>query len=165
MTLELDLLPTDLHINRDHPLIKEYLPTKFEASGEKNSWVISYRRCRRPINKIFDFDLWPTDLNIKDRQLIKDYPPTKFEASETKRSWFISCTRLRDTDIPTYRPTDMCSAIYPSFFEGGIIRNHEQYKYKTKSTPTQITLLQDLRSGPYCLWQNNKYTIIMSQIR
>ena len=30
-----DLLPTDLNINRDHLLIMDYLPTKFEASGTK----------------------------------------------------------------------------------------------------------------------------------
>ena len=37
-------LPTDLNINRGHLLIKEYLPTKFEASGAKRSWVISCTR-------------------------------------------------------------------------------------------------------------------------
>ena len=37
MTFDLDLLPTDLNINRDHLLIKDYLPTKFEASGAKPS--------------------------------------------------------------------------------------------------------------------------------
>ena len=31
----LDLLPTDLNINRGHLLIKDYLPTKFEAFGAK----------------------------------------------------------------------------------------------------------------------------------
>ena len=29
MTFDLDLWPTDLEINRDHLLIKDYLPTKF----------------------------------------------------------------------------------------------------------------------------------------
>ena len=37
MTFDLDLLPTDLKINRDHLLIKDYLPTKFEASRAKPS--------------------------------------------------------------------------------------------------------------------------------
>ena len=37
MTLDLDLWPTDLKINRDHLLTKDYLPTKFEASGAKRS--------------------------------------------------------------------------------------------------------------------------------
>ena len=49
-----DLWPTDLHINRDHLLIKDYLPTKFEASGTKRSWVISCTRLRDtdiPTNK------------------------------------------------------------------------------------------------------------------
>ena len=69
------------------------------------------------IGLTFDLDLWPTDLNInRDRLLIKDYLPTKFGVSGAKPSGVISCTRLRDTDIPT----DMCNAICPSFFEGGI---------------------------------------------
>ena len=46
MTFDLDLWPTDLKINRDHLLIKDYLPTKFEASGAKCSWVISCTRLR-----------------------------------------------------------------------------------------------------------------------
>ena len=39
-----DLEPTDLKINRDHLLIKDYLPTKFEASGAKPSFFfLSYQ--------------------------------------------------------------------------------------------------------------------------
>ena len=38
--------PTDLSINRDHLLIKDYLPNKFEAPGPKRSWVISCTRLR-----------------------------------------------------------------------------------------------------------------------
>ena len=113
----LDLWPTDLVINRDHLLIKDYLPTKFEASGAKRSWVISctrYRRSTWPLTLTFD-------LNInRDHLLIKDYLPTKFEGSEAKCSWVISCTRLRGTDIPTDGPTDMCNAICPPFSKGGI---------------------------------------------
>ena len=41
MTFDLDLWPTDLKINRDHLLIKDYLPTKFEASGAKR--FLSYQ--------------------------------------------------------------------------------------------------------------------------
>ena len=33
LTFDTDLWPTDLNINRGHVLIKDYLPTKFEASG------------------------------------------------------------------------------------------------------------------------------------
>ena len=70
----------------------------------------------------FDLDLWPTDLKInRDHLLTKDYLPTKFEACGAKRYWVISCTRLRDTDIPTYRPTDrQVQSNMPSFFKGGI---------------------------------------------
>ena len=149
---DLDLWPTELKINRSHLLIKDYLPTKFEASGAQRSCVISCTRWSKlawhltlnlltwisigiiysprtiyqPSLKLLwqsvlefsvaqgevdwhdlDLDLWPTDLKInRDHLLTKDYLPTKFEASGAKRSWVISCTRLRDTDIPTYRPTD-----------------------------------------------------------
>ena len=61
MTFDLDLWPTDLTINRDHLLIKDYLPTKFEASGAKRSWVISCTRLR-------DTDIqtdWPTDRHVQ----------------------------------------------------------------------------------------------------
>ena len=46
MTFDLDLWPTDLNINRGHLLIKDYLPTKFEASWAKHSWVISCTRLK-----------------------------------------------------------------------------------------------------------------------
>ena len=111
--------PTDLDINRDHLLIKDYVPTKFEASRAKRSWIISCTRCGRP--------RWPLTLTLdlnsnRDYLLIMDYIPTKFEASWAKPSWVISCTRLRGIDIrPTDRQTDMCKAIpvCPSFFERG----------------------------------------------
>ena len=112
--LDLDLWPTDLTIPRDHLLIKDYLPTKFEASGEKRSWVIRCKLCGNwniilwncscfatIVHKVwksdmtFDLDLWPTDLTIpRDHLLIKDYLPTKFEASGAKHSWVIRCTRF-----------------------------------------------------------------------
>ena len=37
LTFDLDLSPSDLNIDRGHLLIKDYLPTKFEASGAKRS--------------------------------------------------------------------------------------------------------------------------------
>ena len=46
LTFDLYLWPTDLKINRNHVLIKDYLPTKFEASGANPSWVISCTRLR-----------------------------------------------------------------------------------------------------------------------
>ena len=51
----LDLRPTNLNIDRGHLLIKDYLPTKFEASGAKRSWVISCTRWRR-LGMTFDLD-------------------------------------------------------------------------------------------------------------
>ena len=50
-----DLWPTDLNINRDHLLIKDYLPTKFEASGAKHSLVIS---CTRYGQSIWPLTYW-----------------------------------------------------------------------------------------------------------
>ena len=72
------------------------------------------------------FDLGPTDLKINRGHLLtKDYLPTKFEASWAKHSWVISCTRLKDTDIPTdrptYRPTG-AKQYAPPFSKGGIIK-------------------------------------------
>ena len=97
MTFDLDLWPTDLNINRGHLLIKDYLPTKFEASGAKHSWVI---RCTR----LRDTDIL-TDIPTYMCKAIcpsffkgghnKDYLPTKFEASLAKRSWVIRGTRCR----------------------------------------------------------------------
>ena len=101
---------------RDHLLINDFLPTKFEASGAKNYWIISCTVCGRP-RWTFDLDLRPTDLNIiRDHLLIKDYLPTKFEASVAKPSCVISCTRLREIDIPM----DMCKATAPPSSKGCI---------------------------------------------
>ena len=88
---DLWLWPTDLTINRDHLLIKDYLHTEFEAIGTKRCWVI---RCTR-----FERLTWPLtltfDLTInRDHLLIKDYLPTKFEACGAKRCWVIRCTRF-----------------------------------------------------------------------
>ena len=54
LTFDSDLSPTDLNIERDHLLIKDLKPTKYEVSGAKRSRVISYTRLR-------DTDL-PTDM-------------------------------------------------------------------------------------------------------
>ena len=61
MTFDLDLWPTDLTINRDHLLIKDYLPTKFDASGAKRCWAISCTRFERltwPLTLTFDLLTW-----------------------------------------------------------------------------------------------------------
>ena len=75
-----DLWPTDLNINRGHLLIKDYLPTKFEASGARRFWLTRCKRWNRlawPLTLTFDLPTWWP---------IKDYLPTKFEASGAKRS-------------------------------------------------------------------------------
>ena len=48
--------PTDQTINRGHLLIKDNLPTKFEACGAKRSWVISCTRWSRLA--------WPLTLDL-----------------------------------------------------------------------------------------------------
>ena len=59
-----DLWPTDLNINRDHLLInmiKDCLPTKFEASETKRCWTIHCTRCGRltwPLTLTFDLLTW-----------------------------------------------------------------------------------------------------------
>ena len=61
MTFDLALWPTDPNMNRDHLLIKDYLPTKFEASWAKNSWVISCIRWSRQawtLTLTFDLLTW-----------------------------------------------------------------------------------------------------------
>ena len=59
MTYDLDLWPTGL--NMDHLLIKDYLPTKFEASEAGHSWVISctsYGQSTWPLTLTFDLLTW-----------------------------------------------------------------------------------------------------------
>ena len=92
MTFDLDLWPTDLNINRDHLVIKDYLPTEFEASGTKR--FLSYQLHKvGETNMTFDLDLWPTDLTIdRDHLLIMDYLPTKFEVYEMGCCWVIGST-------------------------------------------------------------------------
>ena len=61
MTFDLDLWPTDLTIKKDHLLTKDYLPSKFEASGAKRSWVISCTRWSKlvwPLTLTFDLLTW-----------------------------------------------------------------------------------------------------------
>ena len=97
MTYDLELWSTDLNINRDHLLMKDYLPTKFEASEAKRSWVISctrYGQSTWPLNLTFDL------LTNRDHLLIWDYLPTNVEACRTKHCWVISCTRYRRSTWP-----------------------------------------------------------------
>ena len=94
MTFDLDLWPTDLNIDRDHLLTKDYLPTvpSLKLLGQS---VLELSVAQGEVNwHDLWLDRWPTDLKIsKDHLLTKDYLPTKFEASGAKRSWVISCTR------------------------------------------------------------------------
>ena len=55
------LWPTVLTINRDHLLIKDFLPTKFEASGAKRSRITRCTRFERlawPLTLTFDLLTW-----------------------------------------------------------------------------------------------------------
>ena len=130
MTFDLDLWPTDLNINRGHLLIKDYLPTKFEASRAKRSWVISCTRWSRlawPLTLTFDLLTWISIGVIYSSRTI--YLPSLKLLGQSVLE-LSGCTRLRDTDIPTdrptYRPTDIptyrptCAKQYaPPFSKGG----------------------------------------------
>ena len=61
LTFDLDLSSTELNIDKGHLLNKNYLPTKFEVSGAKRSWVITCTRCGRPtwpLTLTFDLMTW-----------------------------------------------------------------------------------------------------------
>ena len=96
----------------DNLLIKECLPTKFEAS----IWCkvfLSYQ-----LHKIWTINM-TFDLNInRDHLLIKDYLPSKFEASRGKVFFSYQLHKVRG-DRPTDRQTDgHVQRNMPSFFKG-----------------------------------------------
>ena len=116
MTFDLDLWPTDLNINRDHLLIKDYLPTKFEASGAKRSWVIRCTRFGRqtwPLTLTFHLLIW-ISIGIIYLSRTIYLPSLKLLGQSV-----LELSVAQGKGIPTYRPTYMCNAIRPSFFEGG----------------------------------------------
>ena len=119
--------------NRGHLLIKDYPPTKFEASGAKRSWVISCTRWSKlawPLTLTFDLLTWksigiiylPRTIYLPSLKLLGQII---LELS-VAQGYGIPTYRPTDipTDIPTDRhtdiPTDRCKAICPSFFKGGI---------------------------------------------
>ena len=128
---------------------------KFDQYLTKSITALLKYRCLWNTNApLPQHDLWPTDLKInRDHLLIKDYLPTKFEASGSKRSWVISCTRLRETDIPTDRPT--CATQYaPPFSKGDIIIRNSTWNwllsYKLSMTlSTAIKIWREV-SCVYC---------------
>ena len=84
LTFDLDFSHTDLNINRDHLIIKDYLPAKFEASRGGGSFI--ELSVAQGVEGQLYLDLWPTDLNInRDHLLLKDYLPTKFVSPGAKR--------------------------------------------------------------------------------
>ena len=118
MTFDLDLWPTDLNINRDHLLIKDYLPTKFEASGAKRSWVISCTRWSRlawPLTLTFDLLTWISIGVIYSSRTI--YLPSLKLLGQ--RVLELSVAQGKG-DWRTDWPTDMCNAICPPFSKGGM---------------------------------------------
>ena len=123
-----DLWPTDLKINRDHLLTKDYLFTKFEASEAKCSWVIS---CTSEVNW---HDLWPWPLTWKSIRII--YPPRTIYLPSLKLlgQSVIELSVAQGEGLPTYRPTDIptdrqVQSNMPSFFKGG---------YKNFGTPRKV---------------------------
>ena len=110
-----DLWPTDLNINRDHLLIKDYQPTKFEASGAQRSWVISCTNWRRrtwPLTLTFDLLTWLLIGNNHSSWTIY-LPRLKF-----MRWGVVELLYKLFWGLPTDRPT--CAKQYaPSFFRRG----------------------------------------------
>ena len=126
MTFDLDLWPTDLKINRDHLLTKDYLPTKFEASGAKRSWVISCTRWSKlawPLTLTFDLLTWKSIGIIYWPRTI--YLPSLKLLGKALLSYQLHKVKgYRHTDIQTDRPTDQptdrqVQSNMPSFFKGG----------------------------------------------
>ena len=116
MTFDLDLWPNDLNINRGQVLIKDNLPTKFEASGAKRFRVISCTRWSRlawPLTLTFDLLTWLSIGVIYWSRTI--YLPCLKLLGQS----VLELSVAQGWGIPTYRPTDMCKAICPSFFKGG----------------------------------------------
>ena len=138
LTFDLDLWPTGLNINRDHLLIKDYLPTKFEASGAKRSWVISCTRWSRlawPLTLTFDLLTWISIGVIYSSRTIY-LPSLKFlgKAFLSYQLHKVKGYRHTDrhTDRPTYRHTDRyVQSNMPLLFQrgGGIIMGWPQYMY------------------------------------
>ena len=118
LTFDLDLCSTDLNINRDHLLIMDYLPTKFEAYGAKRSWVIRctrFGRLTRPLT--LNLLTWISIGIIYSTRTI--YLPSLKLLGQSVLELSVAQLKVkgyRPTDIPT----DICNAICPSFFEGGI---------------------------------------------
>ena len=123
MTFDLDLWPTDPTINRDHLLIKDYLPTKFEACGAKRSGVISCTRFERltwPLTLTFDLLTWLSiGIIYLPRTTVSTYQVWSLWG---KAFWNYQLHKVkgdRHTDRPTYRPT--CATQYaPPSSKGGI---------------------------------------------
>ena len=117
--------PTDLTIKRDHLLIKDYLPTKFEVSWGKRSWVISCTRWSRlawPLTLTFDLLTWLSIGIIYSSRTI--YLPSWSFWGKAFLSYQLHKVKGYRPTGPTDIPTDMCKAICPSFFKGGGIINN-----------------------------------------
>ena len=95
---------------------------------KKSIWFLCYpeRMCAQSLKEQFstfdpsDLDLWPSDPKTNRVPLLpRMNVRTKFEEFEL----LIGNEKVTDgqTYQPTDRPTDMCKAICPLFFEGGLI--------------------------------------------
>ena len=106
-----------------HLLIKDYLPTKFEASGAKCSWVISCTRWSRlalPLTLTFDLLTWISSTH----QGLSTYQVWSFWGKAFLSYQLQKVKGYRHTDQPTDWHTDQltCAKQYaPPFLKGGII--------------------------------------------
>ena len=120
--------PTDLNIDRDHALMKDYLPSKCVAYWAKHSWALSCTRYWRPT--------WPLTLTSDLRTEISI--GIIYLARTIIYQFWCLCGKVflsyrlqkvkgyRHTDRTTDQPTDTCKAICLAFLEEG-----HKYKYPT----------------------------------
>ena len=121
-TFDLHLWPTDLNIDRGHLLIKDFLPTKYEASGAKHSWLTGCTRCGIPpwpLTLTFDLLTW-ISIGIFTHQGLSTYQVWSFwgkaflsyQLHKVKGDWH--------TDRRTDRPKDRhVQRNMPLLFQGG----------------------------------------------
>ena len=131
-----DLWPwsTNLNINRDHLLIKDYLSTKIKASGAKHSWVIHFVKCGYRSTCAKNIPIYfkegrrgMTDLSMK-------LCPTVFQA--------LRCNFFLYEDVKFENPytnTSTCTNVVYMYMYLNIF-NHTTNKHYILNTPLNIHL-------------------------
>ena len=131
MTSDLDLCPTNLTINRDHLLITDYLPTKFETSRAMRSCVISCTMLR-------DIDI-PTDRHVQSNMplLQRGHNNLNLNLIYIKKEdlkWMVeefkkSPDDLFEDQLHGYKHEEFSSALHPI---GTRVRRGPTWQYKNQ---------------------------------